>query len=292
MRLAAIVLAIFETVLASSEAAAITTYSSSPFRQLIAIATVPARNDIPLYFSIRTGTLGSGKTQGVASADGFYYQSSGAVKINTAGQITTLLAGDGMFIPAGTRLALKANGAGQSSTYLQFLLASAPGSEPAQPIGGSVEVYRSPSPIPDLMPESNLVTLSRVPVPPEAPCDPLHQRSGAALHYILAGVGAEFTVTRATARGPGSVSYEPHGVVYQWSNPGLKPLVYLVFNINPKGVPPVVGPDDYAADPFLANSHVTWAIYCIALSLVLTVLVFATTRVDHDQETDDRPRKR
>lgn len=290
MRLAAIIIAIFETVLASSEAAAITPYSSSPFRQLIAIATVPARNDVPLYFSIRTGTLGSGKTQGVASEDGFYYQASGAVKINTAGQITTLFPGDGMFMPAGTRFALKADGAGQSPTYLQFLLASAPGSEPAQPIGTSVEVYRSPSPLPGLLPGSNLLTLNRVAVPPELPCDPLHQRSGVALHYILAGVGAEFTVTRARARPPGSVSYEPHGLVYQWSNPGSKPLIYLVFNINPKGVPPVVDPDDY--DAFLANSHVTWAIYCIALSLVLTVLVFATTSVDHDQKTDDRPRKR
>jgi hypothetical protein len=142
------------------------------------------------------------------------------------------------------------------------------------------------------MPESNLVTLSRVPVPPESPCDPLHQRSGAALHYILAGIGAEFTATRATARASGSVSYEPHGLVYQWSNPGAKPLVYLVFNVNPTGVPPVVGPGAYAADPFFTNSHVTWAIYCIALSLVLTVLVFATTRVDQDQKTDDRPHKR
>jgi hypothetical protein len=147
----------------------------------------------------------------VASQDGVYYQSSGAVQINAAGHITALFPGDGMFMPAGTRFALKADGAGQSPTYLQFLLASAPGSAPAQSIGTSVEVYRSPSPIPGLMPKSNLVTLSRVPVPPESPCDPLHQRSGAALHYILAGVGAEFTVTRAMARAPGSVSYEPRG---------------------------------------------------------------------------------
>ena len=211
MRLAAIVLAIFELVLASSEAAAITTYSSSPFRQMIVTATVRDRN-VPLYFSIRAGTLGSDKTKGVASEDGIYYQSSGAVQISTAGHITTLFPGQGMFMPVGTRFALKADDAGQSPTYLQFLLASAPGSEPAQPIGTSVEVYRSPSPIPELMPGSNLVTLSRVPVPPESPCDPLHQRSGAALHYILAGIGAEFTATRATARGPGSVSYDRTGL--------------------------------------------------------------------------------
>jgi hypothetical protein len=48
MRLAAIVLAIFETVLASSEAAAITTYSSSPFRHMI--ATARPRSERPFIF--------------------------------------------------------------------------------------------------------------------------------------------------------------------------------------------------------------------------------------------------
>src|SRR5271169_5296627 len=117
MRLAATVLAIFELVLASSEAAAITTYSSSPFRQMIVTATVRDRN-VPLYFSIRAGTLGSDKTEGMASEDGIYYQSSGAVQISTAGHITTLFPGQGMFMPVGTRFALKADGAGQSPTYL------------------------------------------------------------------------------------------------------------------------------------------------------------------------------
>jgi hypothetical protein len=42
------------------------------------------------------------------------------------------------------------------------------------------------------------------------------------------------------ARGPGSVSFEPAGFTYQWSNPGLKPLVYLLFNVNRKDLDPVI----------------------------------------------------
>jgi len=291
MRVAAVVLAIFETMIVSSAAAAITTYSSSALRQTIARATIADQNDEPLYFAIRSGTVAPGKTQEVNYGDGIYYQSSGVVKINIAGRVTTLAVGDGIFIPAGTSFTLEANRADPSQTYLQFLLTPATDPETAQSSGPSAEIYRSPSPIPGLMLENNLLTLSRVPVPPESPCDPLHQRSGAALHYILAGVGAEFMENRAKARGPGSVSFEPQGLVYQWSNPGSKPLVYLVFDISPIGSPPVVAAD-YATDPFSANAHITWAIYCVALSMALTVLVSATMTVGHGQKPGDRPRKR
>jgi hypothetical protein len=75
------------------------------------------------------------------------------------------------------------------------------------------------------------------------------------------------------AKGPGSVSYEPSGLFYQWSNPGLKPLVYLLFNVNPNKEPPVVEFTEYAKDPFSGNSHVNWAIGCVALSAILTALV-------------------
>jgi len=41
-------------------------------------------------------------------------------------------------------------------------------------------------------------------------------------------------------RGPGSLIYEPSGLVHQWGNPGSEPLTFLAFNINPEGVPAVV----------------------------------------------------
>lgn len=168
----------------------------------------------------------------VTSDDEIYYQSFGKAKVTIKKKTMILQAGDGIFMPAGTRFTLRAEGTGESPTYLQFLLSPAPEAGHAdQPTGTSVEVYHSPSPIPGLMQVRNKLSLSRVLVSPEAPCDPLHQRSGAALHYILSGVGAEFTETRARAREPGSISYEPRGFIYQWSNPGSKPLICLVFKM-------------------------------------------------------------
>jgi mannose-6-phosphate isomerase-like protein (cupin superfamily) len=269
-------------MLGSSEAVAVT-YSSSHFSKIIATAKVPDHVNPQVYFSVRAGAVWSGGVDLTTVSDGFYYQYSGTVEMKigmAAGAI--LYAGDGIFLPAGTKFTLKADAAERSPTYLQFLLSSAPEREISdQPTGISVEVYRSPSPIPGLIRETSLLSLAKVPLPPQSPYDPLHQRSGAALHYILSGVGAEFTEGRATARGPGSVSYEPRGLVYQWSNPGSQPLVYLVFNVNPKNLPPVVEVEDHPEDPFSTDPHITWAIYCIGLSVILMVIVCATTRVDH-----------
>jgi mannose-6-phosphate isomerase-like protein (cupin superfamily) len=284
MRVGAI-LAVLGATLVPSEAIAITTYSTSPFHRIIAEATAPDRRNAPLYFSVWYGIVRTDKTQEVSFGDGFYYQYFGKAKITIEKETVILQAGDGIFTPAGTRFTLRADGTGELPTYMQFLLLPAPEARSTdQPTGTSVEVYRSPSPIPSLMQVRNQLSLSRVPVPPEAPCDPLHQRSGAALHYILSGAGAEFTETRATTRGPGSISYEPRGFAYQWSNPGSKPLIYLVFNVSPQGLPPVVEVDDDPADPFASNSHITWAIYCVALAMILTLIVYGAMVIEHNHE--------
>jgi hypothetical protein len=44
--------------------------------------------------------------------------------------------------------------------------------------------------------------------------DPPHWRTGAALHYVVSGVGAELIEGKAAVRNPGSVSYEPGEVFY------------------------------------------------------------------------------
>jgi mannose-6-phosphate isomerase-like protein (cupin superfamily) len=191
---------------------------------------------------------------------------------------------------------LKAIGILPQRTYLQFLISPTPEPEPADQTGGtSVEVYRSPSPLPGLTRDRNLLSLARVPVPPLSAYDPPHRRTGAALHYVVSGVGAELVDGKAAARGPGSVSYEPREVFYQWSNPGSKPLIYLVFNINPKDKPAVIEVEDRPADPFSTDSHITWAMYCIGLSMILTLIVNATSMgkgigkpVDEDR---DKPGK-
>jgi mannose-6-phosphate isomerase-like protein (cupin superfamily) len=82
--------------------------------------------------------------------------------------------------------------------------------------------------------------LTRVTFPPGMPSNPPHHRSGAALYYIVSGIGANTVDGETADRGPGSLIYEPFGLVHQWGNPGSEPLTFLAFNINPEGVPAVI----------------------------------------------------
>jgi mannose-6-phosphate isomerase-like protein (cupin superfamily) len=52
----------------------------------------------------------------------------------------------------------------------------------------------------------------------------------------ISGTGANTVGGNTGARGPGSLNYQPLGLVHQWGNPGNEPLTFLAFNINPDGV--------------------------------------------------------
>ena len=82
--------------------------------------------------------------------------------------------------------------------------------------------------------------MTRVSFPPEMASNPPHHRSGAALYYIIAGTGANTVEGKLETRAPGSLIYEPFGLVHQWGNPGPVPLTFLAFNINPEGVAAVL----------------------------------------------------
>jgi mannose-6-phosphate isomerase-like protein (cupin superfamily) len=101
-------------------------------------------------------------------------------------------------------------------------------------------LYRTVAPIPDLKPGSYDLNLTRVTFPGGMPSNPPHHRSGGALYYIVSGTGANTVEGKTAARGPGSLIYEPFGLVHQWGNPGNEPLTFLAFNINPEGVAAVV----------------------------------------------------
>ena len=70
--------------------------------------------------------------------------------------------------------------------------------------------------------------------------NPPHDRSGAALYYILSGTGANTVGGNTVEKGPDSVIYEPSSLVHQWGNPGSEPFTFLAFNINPEEMPAVV----------------------------------------------------
>jgi len=157
------------------------------------------------------------------------------------GQPKTITGGEGVLIAGGTSASLTA-GNGEPSTLLYFLLV--PKDALDQPITGAPatvkELYRTPAPLPGLKPGSYELNLTRVTFPPGMPSNRPHHRSGAALYYVVSGTGANTVGGKTVARGPGSLIYEPSGLVHQWGNPGSEPLTFLAFNINPEGVPAVI----------------------------------------------------
>src|ERR1700738_5027110 len=61
------------------------------------------------------------------------------------------------------------------------------------------------------------------------PSNPLHHRSGAALYYIISGTGANTVDGKTEAKGPGSLIYEPFGLVHQWGKPRQRAVYILGF---------------------------------------------------------------
>ena len=158
------------------------------------------------------GTFWTSLVERYVASDEVYYQFTATTALALDGNTTVLQPGDGVFIQAGSKFTLRSFDADRSPTYLQFILSSTPGAEQLNDAdGASRQLYRSPTPVPGLTHERNLLSLTRVPVPPQAIPDPLHRRTGAALHYILSGVGAESSDGRTMPHGPGSVSFEPAG---------------------------------------------------------------------------------
>ena len=131
---------------------------------------------------------------------------------------------------------------GGPSTVLHCLLApSADLDKPLEaPPAVVQELYRAVAPIPALKPGPNDRNMTRVIFPAQMPSNSPHHRSGAALYFIVSGTGANTVEGKLEAKPPGSLIYEPFGLVQQLGNPGAVPLTFLAFNINPEGVAAVL----------------------------------------------------
>jgi quercetin dioxygenase-like cupin family protein len=235
------ILSVGAMVLAASATAQTTPAPSAITRTVIAATKLPTVTDVPLYFKAVSVTLPSGEKSSVSAANSIVYQISGSTEVSLDGETKMLNAGEGLFIAGGKTSVLKA-GSGGLSSFLHFILAPvADLDRPAESAPATVrELYRTAAPIPDLKPGGYDVNLTRVTFPAQMPSNPLHHRSGGALYYVISGTGAN-TVDGTTAqRAPGSLIYEPYGLVHQWGNPGSEPLTFLAFNINPEGVAAVL----------------------------------------------------
>ena len=210
-------------------------------RTVVAGTKLASLDNTPLYFKALSVSIPPGqKITLSAGPNGILYQLSGSTDVST-GERKTITGGGGVLIVGGTTASLTA-GNGEPSTLLYFLLV--PKEAVDQRVAATPatvnELYRTAAPFPELKPGSYELNLTRVTFPPGMPSNPPHHRSGAALYYIVSGIGANTVNGKTEDRGPGSLIYEPFGLVHQWGNPGSEPLTFLAFNINPEGVPAVV----------------------------------------------------
>ena len=190
-------------------------------RTLVAATKLPTVTNVPLYFKAMSVTLPPGEASTLTVPNAILYQIAGSTEVSLGDEAKTLAAGEGMFIPGGKPAELKA-GAGGPSSFLQFLLVPAADlDQAAETTSATVrDLYRGTAPIPDLKPGSYDLNLTRVTFPAHMESNPPHHRSGAALYFIISGTGAN-TVNGATvAREPGTLIYEPYGLVHQWAIQG------------------------------------------------------------------------
>jgi quercetin dioxygenase-like cupin family protein len=210
-------------------------------RTVIATTKLPTVTDVPVHLKVVSITLQPDERSTVSAANGILYQISGSTGVALDGEAKMLNAGEGLFIAGGKAATLTAGSEGPS-IFLHFFLAPAADLDRPAETAPAVarELYRTASPIPDLKPGSYDLNLTRVTFPAQMPSNPPHHRSGAALYLILSGTGDNTIDGKTEARGPGSLIYEPYGLVHQWGNPGSEPLIFLAFNINPEGVAAVL----------------------------------------------------
>jgi quercetin dioxygenase-like cupin family protein len=228
-------------VLAVSAAAQTAPPPTTTVRKVVAATKLPTVTNAPLYFKVQSITLSPGEKSTVSGTNSVVYQLSGSTDVSGVGETKTLSAGDGLLIAAGTTAELKAI-SGAQSVVLQFFLSPAPDLDRPATTGLAAvkELYRTAAPIPDLKSGPYDLNLTQVTFPAGMPSNAPHYRSGAALYYIVSGTGANTVGGKTEAKGPGSLVYEPYGLVHQWGNPGSEPLTFVSFNINQEGVAAVL----------------------------------------------------
>jgi quercetin dioxygenase-like cupin family protein len=234
------VLLITVGILAASALAQSTQPPLTVTRTVVAATKLPSVVET-FYFRALHVSVPSGQTTTVSAANGILYQISGSTEISAGGELRALRSGDGLFVAAG-KTALLTAGSDEPSNFLYFLLAPAQDrDQPAATAPAIVkELYRTAAPIPDLKPGSYDLNLTRITFPARTPSNPPHHRSGAALYYIISGLGTNTIEGNPETKGPGALIYEPFSLVHQWGNAGDVPFTFLAFNINPEGVAAVL----------------------------------------------------
>ena len=72
-------------------------------RTLVAATKLPTVTNVPLYFKAMSVTLPPGEASTLTVPNAILYQIAGSTEVSLGDEAKTLAAGEGMFIPAGSR---------------------------------------------------------------------------------------------------------------------------------------------------------------------------------------------
>jgi quercetin dioxygenase-like cupin family protein len=217
------------------------TQPANTVRTLLAAGHLGSVVDTPLHLRLFAARLPATERVSYSGPNSMFYVLSGKLIVALDGNVQTVSEGAGVFIPAGRAAVLSATGS-DPTRFLQFVLEPAAEAQNS-PLGGlasSEELYRTHEPLPGLRTGPYEFSLTRVTLPAGMPANPPHYRSGAALYYVIAGMGAVTADGKIETKVAGAPQFEPHGWVHQWAVPGDTPLVLLQANISQEGVPVVL----------------------------------------------------
>lgn len=207
-------------------------------RTELASADIPSGRDKPHVFRLVRVTLPAGATMQDAGAERLVFQISGTQTVRVDNAETMLKPHEGMRIETGMPATFAAQGDQPSQSLHYLLVPQAQADRTLTVKAGEIsELYKNQEPITWSPDKDQVLSLALLTLPPAAPKTAPHSRTGAALYYVLSGTGQFTTDGKTEEKPPGSVIYEPSGLVHQWANPGTEPLQLIVGNIAPHGEP-------------------------------------------------------
>ena len=214
--------------------------AARPVRVVIASERLASVVEAPMHFKMIQVSIARGQTANYSGPSGYLYALSGRAELSAGGTQRSLSAGEAAYVGAGESANLHSAGSAPA-VLLHFMLLPAAALESA-PYSGTAkvaELYRSPERFPRLETGPYEFSLTKVTSPPKVK-PPLHQRSGAAVYYVLDGAGILHMDGKSEPRNKGAVQYEPNGFVHTWENAGTVPLILLQANISREGAPEIV----------------------------------------------------
>lgn len=212
-----------------------------PVRVVLVSSKIGIAGAQAFQFKLVRLDLQAGKTAQWSGENGFLYVLRGVCEVEAGSERRKLEENDALFIDAISAFAVRAVGA-KPAVLLHYRLVPANAPDrfvyPASVMAS--ELYSGNETIPGLSAGPHELSLTRVSSPVGAPPPPMHQRSGAALYYLLSGKGTLHMQGKDAAHSAGDVQFEPYGFVHTWENTGAVPLIFLQANISREGVPEIL----------------------------------------------------